>query len=292
LAFLQAVVDDSASDRGDKRLFLAGFLLSAGDWAKFSDAWDAALKHGKPIAYLKMSEANSLRGEFSGWTDEARDLKLASLKLVIDEFDPLSFHVSVARAGKWEHFKAVAPRGLGAPHFPCTFAVASMLGKYAASESIPNKIEFIFDQQNGVDDDISLFFNYMKKGLPRETRERIAYKPIFRDDKLFAPLQAADMLAWGLRRTHEECGDWKANTRPMPIGNRHVSNEVDSLLYAWIDAFSKMPAIKRMQSKADWRNLKVALRDSLARGYIPPHGTRVKNLYHAVRSRISQAFRR
>ena len=55
---LQAYVDDSASDQGDQRLFLAGYINAADRWIRSSDAWAEVLRDPPAIGYLKMSEAN------------------------------------------------------------------------------------------------------------------------------------------------------------------------------------------------------------------------------------------
>jgi hypothetical protein len=57
LAFLQAFIDDSASETGDQRLFMAGYITSAETWVHFADAWAKELKSAPPISYLKMVEA-------------------------------------------------------------------------------------------------------------------------------------------------------------------------------------------------------------------------------------------
>lgn len=83
---LQAFCDDSASDKGDKRLFMAGYLDRADRWQLFSEAWLEELQALPSIAYLRMVEANNLRGQFKGWTKKARDQKLKGLARVIIVF--------------------------------------------------------------------------------------------------------------------------------------------------------------------------------------------------------------
>ena len=42
-------------------------------------------------------------------------------------------------------------------------------------------------------------------GIPKRARRLINGKPTFESDAQVLPLQAADMLAWNLRREHEAC---------------------------------------------------------------------------------------
>jgi hypothetical protein len=209
LAFIQAAIDDSASEKGDQRLFLAGYVNRAETWALFADAWQDELRRSQPIQYLRMTEAASRRGQFTGWSKTDRDEKLRGLMRVARHFKPLSFHCSVSRAEYWRTVTPVAPRGLG-PHFVCCFGMVSQLAKYTAQIDPKARIEFIFDKTDGLEDDIDLFFDYMARNLPRDARKTISSRPIFRDDKAFTPLQAADTLAWHLRRSHEDAGSWQA----------------------------------------------------------------------------------
>jgi hypothetical protein len=294
LAFLQAFIDDSASESGDKRLFLAGYLNNAENWAKFADAWQDELRAGNAIRFLHMVDANNFSGEFKGWTDDEKNEKLRGLMRVARHFKPFSFHVSVSRAEYFDTVKRVAPRGLGSPHLVCCVAVVSNITRYLAQQGWQHKVKFIFDKQNGVEDDIALFFDHMKTHIPREARKLIYGQPSFEDDKTFTPLQAADMLAWHLRRNHEYNGSWSKGDPGASLCNPkgHLSAELDSMLPSWTDEFSKMPAIERMQTKPEWRKLKVALRQAKASGYIPPHGTRFKNFKHRIRDRVAAIIRR
>lgn len=164
---LQAYTDDSASEIGDQRLFLAGYLNQASKWRLFSEAWTAELRAVPAIDYLKMSEANALAGQFEGWTESARNEKLRGLARAISHFKPLSFEFSVSREDYYRYVRPVAPRGLGNSHFVCCFGVVSGVARYVESQKVKIPIQFIFDQQTGVSDDMALFFDHMKRNLPK-----------------------------------------------------------------------------------------------------------------------------
>lgn len=273
-ACLQAVIDDSGSDKGDRRLFMAGFVSTAENWTLFSDAWAAELRAGRPINYLKMREANSRDGEFSGWTQGDVREKLARLKALVDYYSPMSFHNSMSRSADWEAFKAIAPRGLGNPHFSCTFGIVSSVSRFVASQNHSCKIEFIFDTQVEIEDEVDLFFDYMMESIPEESRALIARKPRYEDDRTFAPLQAADMLAWNLRRRHEDHGSWmKGSDDLAPINNdAHLDcGNLDTVLpstYAGVAEL--MDGINGLKSKGEWQRMKKEARRLQAAGYVPP----------------------
>jgi len=253
---------------------MAGFISTADNWALFSDAWMAELRSGKPINYLKMREANSRDGEFQGWTQAEVSEKLARLKQVIDYFEPVSFHNSMSRSADWKAFSAIAPRGLGNAHFSCTFGIVSSICRFIASQKHPNKIEFIFDTQAEIEDEVDLFFDYMAEGIPAEARALIARKLRYEDDKMFAPLQAADMLAWHLRRRHEDHGSWMNEFSDLaPINNSaHLDcGDLDSVLPSIHKGVAEqMSGVKGLKSKGEWQRMKREARRLQAAGFVPP----------------------
>ena len=115
MAFLRAFTDDSASDVGDRRLFMAGYMNRTELWARFAEAWAEELRGAPSIEYLKMAEAQNLRDQFDwrkGWTEEKRDEKLRGLARVIRHFNPISFQMSIDRRvalvrpkSQWRKFK-------------------------------------------------------------------------------------------------------------------------------------------------------------------------------------------
>lgn len=200
LAFIHAYIDDSVSQVGKRRLFMAGFMNRAEAWALFADAWAEELKAHPKIEYLKMAEAQGLKGQFKGWRREDVDEKLRGLARVISHFKPVSFEFTVDCEDYIRIVKPASPRGLGNPYFSCSLAVISGLSRAVAQHKGKTPIKFIFDRQDGVDDDVRLAFESLKEQLPKRARELISGEPSFEDDKLVTPLQAADMIAWHLRR--------------------------------------------------------------------------------------------
>lgn len=293
MVVLQAIVDDSASDTGDRRLFLAGYLARADVWAAFSDLWSQALAAPPAIKYLKMREAQNLSGEFRGWTQEARDLKIARLIRVINNFEPMSFEFSVSREQFDRLVKPASPHGLGSAHFSCTFGIVSAVSRFVAEAPETAPIDFIFDEQSGVSEDITLLFSYMKESLPKSARQLITGTPIFRDDKAFLPIQAADMLVWHLRREHERFGErGKLDGANLLRSREHLCSELpEQILLRWADHYKKMPGAEDLRGKKVWRNFKAEYSNLAARGFVPPYGSRWKNALYRFRERIVSFIR-
>lgn len=293
---LQAFCDDSASDKGDKRLFMAGYLNRADRWQLFSEAWCEELQALPSIAYLRMVEANNLRGEFKGWTKEARDQKLKGLARVINHFEPLSFQFTINRG---EHFRVltpVSPRGLGSPHFTCCFSVISGVARYVAETKAKTRIEYIFDEQDGVSSDMPLLFHQMKRNIPRRARNLISGVPAFENDKLRPPLQAADMLAWHLRREHENRAS-SDDILPMadllrnPKG--HLGSHIDDAhLYKWAEHHEKQEGVQFLKSKRQWQEFRRDMVRFAEAGAIPPKGSRLSHLLFRLRIHFLAALAR
>jgi hypothetical protein len=291
LAFLRAFTDDSASEIGDRRLFFAGFIHRAEQWALFAQAWNAELNTEPAIEYLKMSEAQNLKKQFRGWSKEHRDAKLLALARVVFNFRPFSFQFSIDRRKFDQILKPVSPRGLGNPHFTCCFGIVSGVTRFSAQQGGNVPIEFVFDTQDGVDIDFKLWFEAMKTSLPRKVRKLFSGTPSFKNDLDLVQLQAADMLAWHLRREHENNENdmlpaLKLLRRP---GEHLLCGEIDEpMMTKWADHHSKLPAVKILKSKTQWRNFKINFAYLLSSGFIPPRGSRWKNTIYFARERLAR----
>jgi len=290
LVFLQSYADDSSSNDGDQRLFMAGFVGLAENWAAFSDDWHFALKHiGPPIEYLRMVEAQNRRDQFRNWSIKDRDAKIRILADVIKSYPFLSFDFSVSRKAFTIHVKPHAPRALAKPHFSANFLTVSGISRFFQNES-GAKIEFIFDEQDGVDADVYLFFEYMCRNIPKDARDKISGFPIFKNDKELLPLQAADMAAWFVRRAYQLGED----SLPIPLysvinEDQHLKSEIpDETLVRWGEQFATAPVFKDFQSKAQWRNFRKEMSELIASGFIPPHGTDFDNVVHDLKKRLAR----
>lgn len=291
--YLQAVSDDSLSQVGEQRLFLAGYVNSSRKWELFSDAWAEELTNDPSIEYLKMAEAQSFRGPFLRWTSDHRAQKISSLARVIRHFRPMSFDVSVSVRDFNTLVKARAPYGLSTPYFPCLFGVVSSVSRIIHQHGPRVPIDFIFDQQQGVSTDFLQYFQYMVRNLPRGARKIVNGSPMFQDDRSFLPLQAADMLAWSLRRQHEGGSSFlEAPLADLIRGEEHVSMEIPiEALERWGDFFGRQNGVQLLRSKSQWRGFRSELKAQLDAGFIPPHGTWWKNYVMRLRELLARLLR-
>jgi hypothetical protein len=278
LVTLQAYVDDSASDVGDKRLFLAGFVNSADGWIEFSNEWDAVLHEYPRIEYLHMVETQGLRDQFDGWSEAKRDVKLLALAEVIERHRLYFVSASVSRREYAEILKPVMPYNLKSPYFSCFWGVIVTLARYHSNLGIAEipTTDFIFDKNGDLEGHANLWFEWLKESQPLELKQFFGSTPIFRDDRDVVALQASDMLAWHLRRDHEQGGAKRMPVMDKIIGyGASVHIDADSLKRIAREC-GKVPNRDLVQTKRDWNRAKPAIAAMVGAGTPPPRGNYFK----------------
>ena len=256
LVMLQAYVDDSASEQGDRRLFLAGYINAADRWIRFSDLWAEVLRDRPAIGYLKMSEASGFGGEFKGWDRSDRDEKIKQLARVVRHFEPRSIHASISRAQFDAIVTPVAPHGFATPYSLCFQALMLPLAIQQAKERVKVPIDFIFDEQEGLGTQAAFFYTKIREQQPKHIRDVMCASPIFRDEKQMLPLQAADMLAWHIRRRHE--ADQKLFQVPDLLSHDGLHMTIDmeeENLRSIAQGFSEIPGVPKLRRKSTWKKV-------------------------------------
>lgn len=293
LAVLQAFVDDSATDDGEQRLFLAGYIHTADKWILFSDAWKEALQLNPPIEYFKMSEANSLKGQFWGWSVPDKDAKILALARVIRHFKPVSIHCSISRRDVKALMKGKVPYGFADPYGYVFSGIMLPLARQQLKHSNRVPIDFIFDNQEGIGEEAKFWYKQIRDTQPTAVKKLLSVEPLFRNDRDVLPLQAADMLAWHIRR-HAERADPKEWFVPdyMATDGQHIALDYDlPMIQRLADNMSKVEGVQRITGKTPWKKTTKNLKRQLAAGYIPPYGTRWKNFVYGARKRLARFFR-
>jgi hypothetical protein len=212
LLTVQAYIDDSGVKGTSSVFVLAGFISDAEKWAEFSDAWSIHLKQSPSIRYLKMNEAVKLKGEFRSWSPAERDRKLLGCARIINQFRP---HTGIYFINDLVAWKQLVPdrriKTLADPHFHGFLAMVSAVCNEALDAGIDEQIEIIFDQHVIFGPRVSFWYPASKEfieltNLERAERVRsiLPVSPMFKDDHKFAPLQAADILAWLLRHAFSD----------------------------------------------------------------------------------------
>jgi hypothetical protein len=206
------VLDDSGSNKEGPAFLLAGYLASVSAWDVFSGRWQSTLDEPPKLEYFKMREANSLRGQFWGWSPEARDERVMEFVEVISRSDMIG---GVTSTIFWDDFRQVCAEFPDVPLHPYDILFHGSMGVvvgYCRSQGIKEPVDFVFDEQGSWAAKALEAFEIAFPLLREEEKEMIGGPPIHRSDHKFLPLQAADLIAWQTRRFCEE--------------NKHICDEL------------------------------------------------------------------
>jgi hypothetical protein len=254
---LQAYFDESYSEVGRKCVYMAGYVTYASTWAEFSDVWDQQCKASPRIDYLHMVEAQNLRDQFKGWRPDDRDRKVLALASVVRHFRPWAISCSVSREDYSELVTPYAPFQMKSPYFACFYGIVLGLARLQSRLGNPIPLDLIFDEQAS-QWDVLMAYDFVKAEQRPDIAAAMGSAPIFRNDKQILPLQAADMLAWHLRRDAEGTADaqHQKTLHVLREGCVNVRWDMTAEEIAPMGARMKTLDISGIQTRQQWRAFK------------------------------------
>lgn len=196
---LKAFIDDSGSGGDSPWYVLAGYLGTVDGWDAFDDQWTDVLHQHPRIEYFKSSEAESLRSgdQWAGVGKAQRDAKLDALIDVIAQCARRAVCARMRQCDYDDFVKGNIPPAWDSPYY---FLQTFIIGAAINIERIDGEaepVEFVFDRDQKHE-------KKSKKMLPAVMPMRSLYGSLvnvsYRSDKEALPLQAADLVAWQIRR--------------------------------------------------------------------------------------------
>jgi hypothetical protein len=145
----------------------------------------------------------------------------------------------------------IIPYEVRTPYFTCFYSVILNLTKWHASMGLTLPIDFVFDEQGVIGAEAVSWYEAIKSFQPPDIARLLGADPVFRDDKKILPLQAADLLAWHLRRKRETRN--RSEQRPvlsklLPL--LHAEIEITpEVLRVIAQQLSKVPNIELTRAK-------------------------------------------
>jgi hypothetical protein len=214
LMVLQGFYDDSGSDAASSVYMLGGIISSVERWKRFSDEWNGALEKDPGIRYLKMSEANSLEGQFSGWPAALRDQKVYLLSEIVEKHALITVESYLYREKFDKYIKGKTPlRIFNDPYFLCFYhivvAVANLHNSFQCDAA------FIFDEHGILGADVAQWWDVAKNLIESPDSKYLTSPPAFADDRRSVPLQGADLFVWHARNRLVPNGDDSIRTRAI-----------------------------------------------------------------------------
>jgi hypothetical protein len=210
---------------------ICGWLGHFKEWEHFSNNWAKCLSSDRAIKYFSHHEAMGFSGQFTGWTEADRDSKLIALAQVIRKrkLEPLAGVMLLPQ------FKAIFNESLvpkkalrkiiryTEPYHHCfNMIVALTLGHSVVTNKCTDKVDFVFDRQDGLLKECRKYYPKAISALPAAA-QAAAGTVIEGNDKEIVALQAADFLSG-------QCLlGIKTNSLPMPLSQIVKSRKI---LYA------------------------------------------------------------
>lgn len=254
VAIGQVFIDESGTHDGSPCISVGGVIFKKNKAKEFSKKWAFQLRR-RGLEYFRMSECTHQQGQFLGKSsDECLDAELSLLKLIY-QFAEAGFGLSFSekdfertyegvRDGiEWKHLSGEAYSRL--IHESLVYA-----GGWAKRANFQGRLAYFFEaghrHQNAahrrVEEvvhpspdlfgiDMEAVAREMGKifGLSESAHQAYRYlSHAFVDKREFAPLQAADLIAWLWRNTairqmngKEPRKDWEALESNLPMKYQH-----------------------------------------------------------------------
>jgi len=223
---LKAFIDDSGSDWQSPWFVLAGYVSTVEKWDSFDSLWSDVLNAPPRIKYFKASEAESLKGQFTGFTQQDRNAKIDALIDVVQVCAEWPICARVRQKHYDELVKGQVPTKWDNPYY---FLFQILIGSSVTIERLhgdSHPIEFVFDSNER--------FDKMSDSLVKTFYNREFFRGVvnvfYRDDKKFLPLQSADLYAWQTRRAFSVTTEPRRQhyDRCRAIGNRRPHDHIMS----------------------------------------------------------------
>jgi len=270
-------VDDSGS--GDPPVFLLpGFVARGEQWLEFSERWDEALKGPPKLNYFKMSEAAALEGQFKGCTKEERDARLSRLVGIIKDISSEVYHRDYE-----EVIEDKISKEVDFPYWLMYHSIMEIVYRWEIHNGLDEKVNFIFDEQFKQSDIVQTSWSTYYDQSPPEFKKLFGERPTHKKDIDIYPLQAADMLAWHIRRTYYEQTLGKEFSSPTMrvlrsikhIGRTWTKERLQEFIFATHNLNIKMGKVTQHQ----YRDMIANLPSSISRinldiiGKTPPNAS-------------------
>lgn len=200
---LEVFIDDSG--KNDPPVFVLGGVIGRQEsWPAFADDWAKVLATHPAVPHFKMKDANARRGVFKGMSIADRDAKLVALAAVIRKHALATISVIVRHEDYKEVFEGRMMRWMDRPYQMLFHLIIATAYKLRNELGLSDRASFVFDRQLEHETALRESFVAMKMNMQPELEGFLADDPRHADDKDELPLQAADMVAWHVRRSWKD----------------------------------------------------------------------------------------
>jgi hypothetical protein len=195
---LKIFIDDSGRD-GLPVFVLCGLVASSTAWKKFSSEWQEIVSVRLGMSSLKMKKF--MNTNFSTEHGQIKYQILIDLQSLINKYVDYGI---VVGSSTWDYNEFISKK-VEIPELRRPYNIsAARLFMHVFEEEIQqqrnDQVSFVFDTQYKEENGFMQFWKAAKKNMPLQIRRRMGNVPVWAKDEDYPPLQAADMVAWILRR--------------------------------------------------------------------------------------------
>lgn len=191
-----------------------------------------------------MDEAAKRNGRFYGFTETQRDEKLKRLAAALDHCGPRVIYCSVDASA----FQAIRAkdeqthepwRFVKNPIVWAVFRLSLSISQYLDDEGISDQCEIFPDDNPQIRSKVQAAYRISRGFMRKRAQSLLPSEMVFRDDEMHAPLQAADLVAWLVRRSQSGTHPFMWMYDAMPnVTKSPTSEHVDGGLLSKILADS------------------------------------------------------
>ena len=234
MALLKVFADDSGdpADPQHSMMSIAGYVAKPEEWGLFEFEWDATLKMHR-VPYLHMKEWWNRDGIYKELKEDAQKeaLFFSDLVNLIEKHTEFCISATIVLRD-FERFNEESGLGLDPYSFALYVCLIDLRKRYSDDD-----IEIVIDRISTPYKRIQLAKQYARTDTFEDLKvENIQMFPLEKTDsfKKIFPIQAADFMAWELRKISEERKDWS------PSDNARVNLEAVQEDYrSWAKQFNE-----------------------------------------------------
>ena len=231
---LMAYADESEqADTALSPYLMAAYLLPASLWIDFSNAWhDCCVNRQPKIDFFHAVEAESRTGQFLSMATDLRNAKVRDLGTLIKKHRLLSYHCWVSRQDYNNIVAGRVPSEVDDPYYVLWEHLTGLIAYSGIHHNVIEPVDFIFDEKKHMEQRVINVYHQIVAHAKPPISKLLGNTPMFKSDEKVMPLQAADMLAWNLRRRIS----YPDEKRPIPelldmiqpeeIASLHLDQEV------------------------------------------------------------------
>ena len=170
---------------------------------------------------------------------------------MIQDYEPWVILAWLSRSEHDTLLKSVAPYAIRQVYFLLFYAALVKLAHWHHPLGIKLPVNFVFAQQGTMGDQAAMWFSYVRRLKKPGIRELLGSSPVFEDDKLVAPRQAADMVAWHMRRRKDHPSKLDSNWPTATLSEllRAESHLQKEALQSAAEQMKKVPGFALVQGK-------------------------------------------